>query len=275
MKHLLTPILAITLLSPAFTACEEELPTYSDTEARLNFMYYDYSGELITNSDDFENLKEILPHTYYSFITSSIEAGEELQTDTVWFEVGTMGFLSGEARTVELEQIPEGENDAVAGTHYVPFNDAQLLEHSFVPAWQNSTRVPIVVKRDASLEDKDFTLKFTFRDNGIFRPGYAYLSTHTLHISGRLSRPTQWNTYYCDDYFGTYGPVKHELMIKWSGQPWNDAYLDEVFAGDSNYIYYLAEMFRQRLEEENQKRLEQGLDVYKEKDGTPVTFPQL
>lgn len=270
-KRTIKYVLAALTLLPLATSCEKDLPKYSTPDAWLNFVYYDNSGEQVILTEDLEEIEGIT-NTYYSFVMSSISEGKELTEDTVWVEVATMGFLSEENRTVELEQIATDGNDAVPGVHYVAFNDPQLLAKSYVPGGTNTALIPIVVLRDASLEEKDAVLRFTIKDNGIFKPGYEAMSIQTLYISGRLNQPSKWSTYNCDYYFGTYGPKKHELMIEWTGKNWDDDYLDELFGGDSGYIDYLAHWFKEKLKEENQKRIEEGLDVYREDDGTEVEF---
>ena len=132
--------------------------------------------------------------------------------------------------------------------------------------------IPIVVLRDASLDDGNVNLQFTFKDNGYFKPGYEAFSTHTLVISSHMAKPANWDTYYGDNNFGTYTELKHQLMIEWTGNSWDEDYLDELFAGDSNYVTYLSQWFIEKLEEENQKRQEAGLDIYREPNGEPVSF---
>lgn len=270
-KFSLKYILTVLFLLSFVTACEKELPTYNTPDAWLNFVYYDYNGDQIISSENMDDIKDIT-NTYYSFVMASITEDKELTEDTVWIEVSTMGFLSDQNRTVEFEQIATEENNAVPGVHYIAFNDPQLLAKSYVPAGANSAFIPIVVLRDASLEEKDAVLCFTIKDNGIFKPGYKAMSVQTLHISGRLNQPSKWATYYCDFYFGTYGQKKHELMIEWTGENWDDNYLDELFSGDSGYISYISQWFIKKLEEENQKRIEEGLGKYTEEDGTEVDF---
>lgn len=264
-------ILAALTALPMIASCEKDLPTYNTQDAWLNFVYYDYNNEPIIKTEDLEDIEGIT-NNYYSFVMASISKDEELTEDTVWIEVSTMGFLSDQNRTVELEQIATEENDAVPGVHYIAFNDPQLLSKSYVPAGANSAYIPIVVLRDASLEEKDVVLRFTIKDNGIFKPGYQAMSVQTLYISGRLSQPSKWSAYYCDYYFGTYGPKKHELMIEWTGKNWDDDYLDEFFGGDPGYVDYIAHWFKVKLEEENQKRIEAGLGKYTEDDGTIIEF---
>ena len=176
-----------------------------------------------------------------------------------------MGMLSSENRPVQLEQVMLGGDtiNAEAGVHYVPFDDPEIMALSYVPANATQARLPIVVKRDPSLAtDGDVVLKVTFKDNGYFQSGYKAFSTYTLTISDRLSKPSMWATASLDSYFGAYGQKKHELMIEWSGEAWDDTYIESLFTildvgyyvlyipKDESYIYYLSDWFAERLAEE-------------------------
>ena len=130
------------------------------------------------------------------------------------------------------------------------------------------TQVPVIVLRDASLEEHDVTLVFRFAENEYFKPGYTGLTERTLHITDRLLEPGNWS----QQYFGTYGPVKHQLMIDWTGEVWDESYIRSLLNGDSGYLSYLKEFFQQKLEEENAKRQEAGLDIYREADGSEIRF---
>ena len=132
--------------------------------------------------------------------------------------------------------------------------------------------MPIVVLRDPSLDTQSVALRITFKDNGIFQPGYPAYNTHTLHISGRLTRPSQWDLNYWDYNFVEYTETIHELMIQWTGNAWDDDYIKELAAGDSAYLDYLKGYFQEKLAELNAKRQAQGLDILREPDGTPVKF---
>ena len=66
--------------------------------------------------------------------------------------------------------------------------------------------------------------------------------------------------------------MKHQLMIEWSGQPWDDTYITEMYNTDSGYLDYMDQVFAKRLAEENAIRKSQGLDVWREADGTEVDF---
>ena len=151
-------------------------------------------------------------------------------------------------------------------------NEELKAKYYMIPARKTGTKIPIVVKKDPSLNSGDVILQFTFKDNGYFKPGYDGLTTRTLSISSKLTKPSVWEESYCDYTFGLYGPEKHRLMIEWTGEKWDDEYIKELMDGDSAYVNYLAGWFARKLEEENAKREEAGEEPYKEEDGTPVSF---
>ena len=61
-------------------------------------------------------------------------------------------------------------------------------------------------------------------------------------------------------------------MIDWTGEVWDESYIRSLLNGDSGYLSYLKEFFQQKLEEENAKRQEAGLDIYREADGSEIRF---
>ncbi len=263
MKTLIQTIAFFSLLA-TFSACEQDLEPYSSTDCRLNFVYLDYTGAVMTS----DRVTEAERTSSYSFITAGAGSTERITTDTLWFDVSTMGFLSDHDRPIRLEQVSTGKDDAIPGVHYVAFDDPAFTRCCFVPANQNQTQVPIIVLRDPSLEEHDVTLVFRLAENEYFKPGYTGLTERTLYIIDRLLEPSNWS----QQYFGIYGPVKHQLMIDWTGEAWDESYIRSLLSGDVGYLSYLNEFFRLKLEEENAKRLEAGLDIYKEKDGSEIRF---
>lgn len=271
MKHLIIWMSLALLLCTA--ACEKNLPVFGDDESLLNFYY----GHSVTTAE----VTDAMRTGSHSF---KLNSAEEQLTDTIWLTVNTMGKLSTNDRPLALQQITvEEASNAVAGIHYVAFDDAALASLYTIPARQMDARIPIIVKRDPSLvKTGDVILKITFKENDYFKTGYPEFSTYMLTISDRLSKPTAWDKAQLDYYFGTYGPQKHELMIKWTQEIWDNTYIESLFYDrfgngslypkDSNYINYLDIWFAQKLEQENQDRLKNELNIWKEADGTPVDF---
>ena len=264
MKRIYT-LLASAALVCALASCENDLEPYNDPTCRLNFMY-DYNGEWMTTEDIADRYDD---DSYCTTSYSFIYAGS-LERDTLWFKVRTSGFLSDQPRPIALRQVevPDTVGNAVPGVHYVPFDDPSLASLYIVPANADTVSIPVVVIRDTSLNTEDVVLRFSFEENDYFLPGFEATSTRTVYISAIISQPANWRP----NYFGTWGAKKHELMILWTGDTWDEEYLAELYSGDLNYVYYMKEWFARKLAEENAIREANGEEPYTEKDGTRVTF---
>lgn len=256
MKHLYK-LFIFVFFAATFAACEKDLPVYNSTQNRLNF-------GLSSEADTVQT---------YSFVYTGGVA-----TDTVWYTVRTMGFLSDAARTFELQQVMTGVNDAQVGTHYVSFDDETLKKRYVIPAGAVRARIPIVVKRDTTLKKQDYNLVFTFKPNNNFDLGYEAYSKVKLIISDKLSKPTAWRYYACTYFFGTYGPVKHQFMIDVTGLKWdndfllNTLYISNFARMDQAYVTYLVSILQKKLKELNATRAAQGLGKLSEADGSIVSF---
>jgi len=243
-------IFAVVLLA----SCEKDLPVWDDDQAALEFSYSN-SADSIVN---------------YSFIYS-----KGATVDTVWITVQAMGFVVSEDRYFEFEQIASGGDDAVAGKHYVSFDDASYKSRLRIPADSVSAKVPIIVMKDASLDDQTVCLKMRIKENGTFVRGYKETQIKNIYITNQLSQPTNWNNL-VQYFFGYYGKVKHQFMIDNSDFNWDDEFLENLgvvdFSADQAYLAYLKQKFTNRLAEVNAERQAQGLGVLTEADGTVVKF---
>ena len=268
IRNLAFMLIGSWVLVSGLTSCEKDLPVYDTEVCRLNFYY---------GLDNRSYYKDEMSRSTYSFVFG----GENRQRDTLWFEVQTMGFVTDNDRPVTLEQLPSDGDQAVAGRHYVPFDDPSLVHLYVIPAGKARTKLPVVILRDASLKEQTVTLKFGFKSNEYFVLGYEEYSTRQVEFTDRLSEPSMWNkqipypdfpdyTYCFADYFGEYGVVKHQFLIDETGKKWDDEYITSLLEGDSNYLTYMVRKMSKRLDEVNAERLAQGLDVLREADGTPV-----
>ena len=260
-------LLGLLSLAPCllFTSCEKDLPVYDNPISRLNF-YYDI--------DSRSSFDASLARSTYSFVYKE----STLRQDTLWFEVETMGFTSDIDRTITLQQMDTTHN-AIAGKHFVAFDDPSLTSFYKIPAGKAKVRIPVVLLRDASLQESTVNLKFGIVANEYFQQGYPEYSTRVITFTDQLSEPSKWNyayPYYGSytisfaDYFGAYGVAKHRFLIEETGKAWDDDYIDELMTGDSNYLMYMLRKMAKRLAEVNAERQAQGLDVLCEADGTAV-----
>lgn len=246
---IIIPLLAAAML----TACEKSLPVYDSPDDALNFeVTLDEEGIAVERNFTF---------VYFD---------DDVLQDTVWVRANTQGFLTDSDRPFELRQISSGTDrpDAVAGQHYVGFDEAEMKSHLVVPAGASTVRFPVIVRRDASLADSDVSLYFQLRENDNFKQGLIPLRTVKLVISNRLSCPPSWS----DFYFGTYGTVKHRFMIDHTGLRWDEDFFKELLAGDFGYIQYLGTLLARELKAENARRAADGLMPLKENNGRDVTF---
>lgn len=253
----------------SLTSCEKDLQAYDNPDCRLNFCFKTTNGDEYATTEDIKNgYAAVDIPTIYNFKFSG-----DITQDTVWVEAQTMGFVADYDRQYDLEQVMiEGEENAVPGTDYVPFDTDEAKRIQVVKAGETMLKVPVIVRRSEKQKDKTVMLKIRFKANENFKPGYDCMQESIIAITDRLSKPSVWDELYLDYTFGYYGEMKHKLMIEWSGQPWDDTYITELYNTDSGYLDYMDQVFAKRLAEENAKRVAQGLDVYREADGTEVDF---
>ena len=215
----------------------------------------------------------------YSFVFS---ASGTVQ-DTVWVRIQTMGFLSKDDRPIAFEQISAGARDAVAGVHYVAFDQSELQKLYVMPRNGSTTSVPVVLKRDPSLEQEEYTLLFQVRKNDFFGRGIVGAWSCRVVISDRLARPANWN-FQTEMEFGEYGRVKHRWLIEQTGNRWDDEYLRDILGFeetdrtnlaattnanyDSGYNVYYGAILQMMLDAYN----ERNGTILMEEDNTPVTF---
>lgn len=270
MKKLYTLFAGLCLL--VLAACnDDDFSVYDSPDCRLNFLFYNSDSSVMA----VENVTDQIRLRAFSFV---LESNVEAVRDTIWLDASTMGFLSDETRPFALEQIRvEGVKNAEPGLHYVAFDDPEVTSFYQVAARKNRVSLPVIVLRnDEALQDTTVVLKIGFKDNGYFKPGYEGIDTRTIEITDNLAQPENWYTGYphwaLGNYIGDYGEVKHRLMIEWTGKVWDAAYIEEFMNGDSAYMSYMTSWLMKKLQEENAARLDEGEEVYKEKDGNPVDF---
>lgn len=106
-------------------------------------------------------------------------------------------------------------NPAVAGVHYVPFNDSEAQALLKVKAGVVKDSLAIILKRDASLTTEKVRLRLRLEASDDLELGESKYLERTIVFSDMLELPSEWyrysNAYY---YLGNYSVPKHELMIR-------------------------------------------------------------
>lgn len=206
-------------------------------------------------------------------------------------EVNVEGQVRDFPRTVTLRQVATGKNDAVAGTHYVAFTDAQVKDQYVIPAGAATAKIPIILIRHAALLDNEKILRVELVANEYFR-----LTTdgdrafRRITFAEKPAMPDVWNIAFVSiydasaPYFGTYGPAKHRFMIDQTNTAFDNDWFSEYFISamvsatgqpcvvprDTGYASYLRQLLQQKLDAQNAAA---GIgNELKETDGTIVKF---
>jgi hypothetical protein len=260
------PIIALIFA----TSCEEKIPTWTG-EDRINFR-----TDIATDTLQ-----------AYSFV---FEPNEVTQY-TMYIEVNTEGFVRDFPRAVNIRQVLTGNNDAIAGTHYVAFG----TPHVNIPAGAHSVMLPITLLRHTSLTGTQRILRVELLENEHFLLSANINKLHrSILFSDMLSIPRKWiengtlsgvsssGVVWGD--FGPYGPVKHRFMIDVTGMNFDDEWFAThygmlTFAGginwgwrphDAAYITFLRNLLQQRLIERNER---EGNEL-QEINGEAISFVQ-
>ena len=258
MKRKIAYILKISSLL-WMASCQMDLTPYSESVDRLDFVYE--AGDWAEEEAD-----STINYTF-AYLP------QNWTVDTIWLEVETIGYVKDYDRSVTLKQIPAGGIDAEAGVHYIAFSDGSISNHYVIPAGQVRASMPIVLKRDPSLQNATVRLKIAIEENQYFQPGTENRQTKVIVFSDVLLPLRRWAV---DgdpnilNYFGEYGLVKHRFMIESTasmGVIINDAFLDDLFdlsSMDIGLITYWRGFFTEKLKAENARRAEQGLGPLRE-----------
>jgi hypothetical protein len=192
-------LIGVLLLLIGMAGCtENEMLTYENDPA----VYFAGAGE---------NKADSLNHSFFLLDVNVL-------SDTVWVRVNTMGELSSQHRPVVLVQTNAGAEDAaVAGVHYVPFDDAGLKPLQYVPAGKEFGDIPVVLLRDESLGTGKVRLELTVAGNDHFRPGMSDKLKFTITTTDLVEKPPYWDTMLRSVFGASWGPVKMRCLISTTG----------------------------------------------------------
>ncbi len=233
-------IYLIGLCSVFLTGCKQEYPFYSEeTMPHLNFVYAKNIYGQVTDSV-----------INYSFVYS----GEDVEKDTIWLEVKHIGHIPVADLHFTLGQVVETEGEqAVPGVHYIPFDAPEITDWCVMPAGKITTKIPLVLLRDASLKNQDIRLRVSIVDGGDYLAGVDGQIQKLLVCSDQLVQPDAWDVYINSFVFGPYSKKKHEFLIKVikDEQVDNDYFKRIRETNDLAYWSYLNKWIKLKLAEYN------------------------
>ncbi|WP_245999732.1 DUF4843 domain-containing protein [Paraflavitalea soli] len=158
--------------------------------------------------------------------------------DTVYVRLNTIGGITDKDRKVKLEQVTEYDVTyvrdpvtnkitdsvvkekpfkAVAGKHYIGFDDPAMQSLLVIRANKAYDSIPIILLRDADLKSNSYRLRLKVVANDVFGIGETKAIQKTLVFSDRLERFASWLTdSYSSTAYGTlgkYSTTKHQFII--------------------------------------------------------------
>lgn len=234
------------------------------------------------------------PQDYpYSFVW----AEQDRLLDTVYIPVRVIGGPSEQQRSVALEQVDEYiitytydrlghvtdsvvevvANKAVAGVHYVPFDDPMAVGLLKVDAGKVRDSIGIIVKRSADLKTEKVRLCLKLKEDADFGMGEQRFQARTITISDKLEKPATWNRT-TDAYLGTYSEVKHRLMMEVVNGKVDDTWITNSNNSKSFMLYWRSK-FIEALDafNTNTENINSGKAPLREDENNPnsslVTFP--
>ena len=196
----------------------------------------------------------------------------------VTYEYDNKGYV------IDSTIIPK-PNAAVAGVHYVPFNDSEAQALLKVNAGVVKDSLAIILKRDASLTTEKVRLRLRLEASDDLELGESKYLERTIVFSDMLEQPSAWynysNAYY---YLGNYSVPKHELMIRVLKLLQNsDSRVDEEWISKGNSDPTIFVYWRSKFVEElntfnnNPENIASGVAPLREDPNNPssalVTFP--
>jgi hypothetical protein len=235
----------------AFASCEEKVVHKYESE---NSVYFYRGAELYNTFVQYDSL-------IYNFV----EKKSDRLRDTVRVRVRTAGFLSDRDREVQLVQINHGDSlAAVAGKHYIGFDDPEMAGRLLIPAGSIQADLPVVLLRDASLRSREMRIEIELRENGHFKIVMPDLSRFVIKFTDMIARPANWETSW-RPYLGEWGPEKMRFLVEYVGVA--DF---EGQHGASDMLYYRSKAIEKLIEYNNTHAT-----PLTEADGTLVSFAQI
>lgn len=252
MKQHITLFYSLLAVLFACAGCsEQDMMRYGETPAV-------YFANQDANTSDPVTQHDSISHSFFIY-------GTDVTRDTVHVLIRIMGNPVDYDRPIKLVQTNAGEPDAaIAGTHYVAFDDPSIIDSVCIRAGEVRRMVPIVMLRDKSLACEQVRLEMALEANEYFRLGIDEWQTFLVTTTDEAVKPTLWDSRW-KYYFGaSWGTEKMRLIIQSTG------YTDfDTIPSDYSYCTWLGDTAKQALLEYNAAHPDEPLC---EADGTPVSF---
>lgn len=237
-------------------SCDQREVTRYEDDPRIYFykgiVYDEVALTSYTQSDSIKRSFFVLP--------------DDQMWDTVWLDIRTMGFPTDQDRPMKIVQTNTGQPyAAVAGKHYIGFDDERVKKEVSIAAGQVKRMLPVIFYRDPSLEKDSVRLELEIQRNDYFEVGMDTLSRFMVEMTAKPAKPRLWSSVF-QSVFGDWGPKKMWFIMRYVG--FSDF---ENRIGDYAYQIFLRGRAGEALAEYNADERNEDRPL-KEADGTPVKF---
>lgn len=231
IKYISCALVAILI----FAQCsKEETPTFSAEDS----IYFHYEKE---PRDKYFQLDK----KSYSFFLDD-ESVKQYEMGVI---VQTLGDTYNYDRLITVEQTNVGEeNAAVAGVHYIPFDDPEMQSRFVVKANEARAVLPIILLRNKDLKDKTVKLTLKMTSNEFFTQVFPLQNKFEIEFNDLILKPDDWDTFWGLPFiFGpTWGQVKMKFIMDQTGYTAFDA-----STIDYGYAIYLGDKCETDLQKYN------------------------
>jgi len=198
--------------------------------------------------------------------------GTNILTDTVYFDIYTMGLPSSKDRNFVLQQEQvSGAVNAAPGVHYKAFDNPEVSRHYVIKAGTAHRKVPVILFRDASLKTSQVTLKFRLVENGDFALGQPGLLWRKVVFTDKLIKPAAWSGSNESQFYGAYSEAKHRFMISATGQKWDQDFMSRLNGGITEPVQYWMSVVKSALAAYNAANPTKP--IIDEVTNQPIVFP--
>ncbi len=255
IHKIITYIALLFTAGVLITGCEEKVVEKFDDNASLYF----YRDMYTTNNQGVLQYDSI---DYSFFLTGSAQETE------IWLQVELTGKVSDEARPFTIVQTNAGApGAAVAGTHYVAFDDPRITKYTILPAKATTVLFPVILTRTASMDEQNFRLVLALEPNPHFvagiKQGNKGQQSFVINVTPEAIQPPTWDRHY-NYAFGDWGKVKMGFLI-------NEVEFTDFETDMSNLeMWYYWNLKAKTVLAEYEA---QNGELYEEDGVTKVTFP--
>lgn len=205
MKKISKFMSAAMLATALFASCSETVPPEYESNPGLYFYWGIYETGFSYQKDS----------TSFAFFAKQVpDGGEFLQ----YIDVRTVGFPADVERPFRVVQTNAGDPDAaVAGVHYVPFDDPRMEALLKIPANATKYLFPVICINRPELKEKSVRLVLELDNNQYFDINMNKMARFVINFSDKIEQPTSWGNNdgaNWHDYFGKWSEVKMLFIME-------------------------------------------------------------